>query len=156
MTSAEARQPAEDQAEAPPKFSRRGQAPTQLHQRPDGATHVTRAEFADSMEQLLERLDDIKAAQEALPHQLAQALAEALRDVIQEPETAEVLVVNIRRAATRRAFEATGRGIWSAITALFQKWLLVLMVLFVLAGAVGWAPAITAARMIFANPDSSR
>ena len=137
------------------RFSRRGQSPAPVQHRPDGG-HVTRAEFAESMDQLLGKLDDIAAGQEAMPHQLAQAMAEALRDVLQEPETAEVLVVNIRRAATRRAFEATGRGIWSAITGLMRKWLLVVIVLFVLAGAVGWAPAINVARMIVANQDGSR
>lgn len=139
-----------------PRFSRRGQSPAPAQHRPDGGQHVTRVEFAESMDQLLGKLDDIAAGQEAMPHQLARAMAEALRDVIQEPETAEVLVVNIRRAATRRAFEATGRGIWSAITGLLQKWLLVVMVLFVLAGAVGWGPAINVARMIVANQDGSR
>lgn len=135
------------------RFSRRGPAP--VRQQPDGG-HVTRAEFAESMGQLLDKLDDIAAGQETMPHQIAQAMAEALRDVLQEPQTAEVLVVNIRRAATRRAFEATGRGIWSAITGLLQKWLLVVVVLFVLAGAVGWGPAINVARMIVANQDGSR
>lgn len=53
-----------------PRFSRRGRSPAPAQHRPDGGQHVTRVEFAESMDQLLGKLDDIAAGQEACPTNL--------------------------------------------------------------------------------------
>lgn len=144
-------QPAPD--DAPAKFSRRANFNHLSSYNESG--HITQAEFDECFGNVLDRLDDIKVAQQDMPKHIATAMAAAMRDVLREPETAKALMANMRSAATEQAVNATGRGVLAVLKSIMQKWLLIALVLFMLAGVAGWGPALNAASAIFGPPDGT-
>lgn len=119
-------------------------------------SHVTQAEFDECMGNVLDRLDAINQQQVELPVHLADAMATAMRDVLREPDTARALMTNMRHAAAEQAINATGNAVWATLKALAQKWLLIALLLFTLAGVAGWGPAVNAARVIFGPPGAGK
>lgn len=146
--------------EAPARFSRRpgnyGAAFYQFRAGPhEDDAHVTRSEYEDGINRILGALSDIYDQQRDNPRLMAAAVAAgqetALRRLLEDPEIAKKLMVNLRSAAAEEAIKATGRGLWSAVRGLFSKWLMIALVIFALAGVAGVQPAVKAARAIFGS-----
>ena len=125
-----------------PKFSRNGAPP---HRPPPGDDdHVTVAVFEETMGMVLDRLDEHKADQ-------AEAMAAAIRAVLQDKDVAKKFVSNAREALADSAIQATGRGIWRAIGGIAEKWYIVALLGFFTLHTMGWGPAVAFVKAAFGS-----
>lgn len=120
-----------------PKFSRRGRAPT------PNTGHVTADEFDEAMEGVLQRLDDLYAAQEDMPKLMAAAVADGIRAAAKDRDVSSAIMDNLGDVAAERAVRATGRGLWKAVAAAWRNVGMLLLAVVLIAGALGIGPAVT-------------
>lgn len=113
-----------------PRFSRAPHRPM-----PGDEDPVTSAEFHLAMGMVLDRLAEQKADQ-------ADALATAIRSVLEDKQVAKHLMNNMREAAAESAINATGRSVWRMVGAILEKWYLALLVALVVLHTMGWGPAV--------------
>lgn len=142
MQSLQAAEPAQAEEAEMPRFSRNGAAQARPPLRDDD--HVTVAVFEETMGMVMDRLDETKADQ-------AQAMAAAIRAVLEDKDVAKKFVTNAREALADSAIQATGRGIWRAIGGIAEKWWLVLLLGLFTLHTMGWGPAVAFVKFAFGS-----
>jgi len=142
MQSLQAAEPAQAEEAEMPKFSRNGAAPPRPPLRDDD--NVTVAVFEETMGMVLDRLDETKADQ-------AQAMAAAIRAVLEDKDVAKKFVTNAREALADSAIQATGRGIWRAIGGIAEKWYIVALLGLFTLHTMGWGPAVAIVKAAFGS-----
>lgn len=96
---------------------------------------VTSGEFQMAMGMVLDRLEEQKVDQAAV-------IAAAIRSVLEDKNVAKTLMVNMREAAAESAINATGRSVWRMLSAMLERWYLVLIVGLMALHLLGWGPAV--------------
>lgn len=66
------------------------------------------------------------------------AMAQAMREVLRDPETAQTIVDNMAQAAQQRATTAAGQGVWWVLRNVVARWVVIAAVVVVAAKVLGW------------------
>jgi hypothetical protein len=83
------------------------------------------------MKQVIDEIHQIRSDQ-------PQAMAQALREVLADPATAQVIVDNMAAAAQQRATTAAGQGVWWVLRNVVARWVVIAAVVVVAAKVLGW------------------
>ena len=142
MQSLQAAEPAQAEEAEMPKFSRNGAAPPRPPLRDDD--NVTVAVFEEAMGMVLDQIAEQRADQ-------AEAMATAIKAVLEDKDVAKKFVSNAREALADSAIQATGRGIWRAIGGIAEKWYIVALLGFFTLHTMGWGPAVAIVKAAFGS-----
>lgn len=121
----------------PPKFARGRPGYSEA----DDSAPVDVAHFEAAVGMLLDRVDALQASQ-------TDAIAQAIRQVLEDKSTARTVVRNLKDAGKAEAIEAAGRSLWGAVGSLFSKWWLIAIVMLVVAKVAGWGPAVSVGKWL--------
>jgi hypothetical protein len=83
------------------------------------------------MKQVIDEIHQIRSDQ-------PQAMAQALREVLADPATAQIVVDNMAIAAQQRATTAAGQGVWWLMRTVVIKLLVIGAIVVMAAKVVGW------------------
>lgn len=119
-----------------PRFSRRPA--------PGDDEPVTAAVFEHAIGMVLDQFAKHKADQ-------AEAMATAIRSVLEDKDVAKKFVANAREALADSAINATGRSIWRMVGGLLEKWYLVALLTLFALHTMGWGPAVALVKTVLGS-----
>lgn len=119
-----------------PRFSRRPA--------PGDDEPVTAAVFEHAIGMVLGQFAEHKADQ-------AEAMATAIRSVLEDKDVAKKFVANAREALADSAINATGRSIWRMVGGLLEKWYLVALLTLFALHTMGWGPAVALVKTVLGS-----
>ena len=119
-----------------PRFSRRPA--------PGDDEPVTAAVFEHAIGMVLDQFAEHKADQ-------AEAMATAIRSVLEDKDVAKKFVANAREALADSAINATGRSIWRMVGELLEKWYLVALLALFALHTMGWGPAVALVKTVLGS-----
>jgi len=119
-----------------PRFSRRPA--------PGDDEPVTAAVFEHAIGMVLDQFAEHKADQ-------AEAMATAIRSVLEDKDVAKKFVANAREALADSAINATGRSIWRMVGGLLEKWYLVALLALFALHTMGWGPAVALVKTVLGS-----
>ena len=87
--------------------------------------------FDQAMQRLTDRIS-------AMHQDQPTAMAQAIREVLHDPDTARTIVDNMAAAAQERATTAAGNGVWWVLRTVVARWLVIALVVVMAAKVLGW------------------
>ena len=105
---------------------------------------VTAAVFEHAIGMVLDQLAEQRADQ-------AEAMATAIKTVLEDKQVANKFVANAREALADSAINATGRSIWRMVGGLLEKWYLVALLALFALHTMGWGPAVALVKAAFGS-----
>lgn len=92
---------------------------------------------------LTDQQAEITVAMHGLDARMQRAMADGLREVLNDEELMDGVLERLRARLVRGAAERTGRWLWDSIRAVLNKWLLIVLIVLVVGQYAGLAPAKT-------------
>jgi hypothetical protein len=120
-----------------PRFSRARHAP-------GDDEPVTAAVFEHAIGMVLDQIAELRADQ-------AEAMATAIKAVLEDKQVAKKFVANAREALADSAINATGRSIWRMVGGLLEKWYLVALLALFALHTMGWGPAVALVKAVIGS-----
>ena len=78
----------------------------------------------------------------------AEAMASAIKAVLEDKQVAKKFVANAREALADSAIHATGRSIWRMVGGILEKWYLVALLALFALHTMGWGPAVALVKAV--------